>query len=129
MNDLSKIDLLNTNATNMVVGVLAEAISRSAYMNFPPELTGRTKNSIRYEGILFGNGATIHIDPQAYKIGEYLQNKRLVDVPGLGYAKKLNDEGSPWGNHIGFIDNAINIGINAFKQVIESTGEYEVIIG
>lgn len=128
MNDISKKEIMNINVDDNTL-MLAEEISRRIFLSFPPELTGRTKNSIRYEGSLFGNNATIHIDPQAYKIGEYLNNKRIVNINGMGYAGKLNSEGSPWGNHKGFVDKAIYNGIIAFKQIIESTGEYEVIIG
>lgn len=127
-SELSRVNILNNGSVMPVVALLSETICRSAAMSFPPQLTGRTKNSIRYESAFFGEGAVIHIDPQAYKLWEYLKSGKIINVGGKGYALELELAGSPFGNHINFASNAIIMGINAFKQIIESTGKYEVIV-
>lgn len=120
-------DFINSSGANSFVYTLANLISTEIYSNFPPELTGRTKNSIRFRVNTNGTKGTIYIDPIAYDISKVLKKGVIINRPG-GYALKLNTEGSFWGNHKHFIDDAIKSGVNYFKMAVENSGNYIVYI-
>lgn len=120
-------DFINNSGANYFIYSLATLISSEIYSNFPPQLTGRTKNSIRFKVNANGTKATIFIDPIAYDINKFMKKGIIVNRAG-GYALKLNNKGSFWGNHKHFIDNAIRNGVNYFKMAVENSGNYIVYI-
>lgn len=76
-----------------------------------------TKNLIHSINIIKdGEKVTIEIPAEMYDMKKFFNSGVIVPTNKGSYANLLNENGSYWGNHKNYVDNAISKGISMWMQ-------------